>query len=124
MLAAALTDSNDNPTYIYLSIDHGATWINPASLPQLNWQAVAMSSSGQYMVAAPYCDADGNGVFAYLSSDYGSTWSVTYGNVQAVWGAAAFSGNGQYLVVAPQYDYNGNPTLTISLSTDFGVDWI
>jgi hypothetical protein len=62
-----------------------------------NWSNVALSNTGQYMLAT----ATGSGLF--LSSNYGSTWSqVSSAMLQAAWTSAQVSATGQYMLASSQ----------------------
>ncbi len=56
------------------SADSGATWseARPAGDIDKAWTALAMSGSGQYIIAAALDD------YVYVSEDYGSTWAKKY----------------------------------------------
>ena len=77
------------PNIISSSSDYGKTWTNQSAT--FAWQAVAVSSSGQYQIVG------GTGVI-YYSTNYGSTWitSTNSYNVKC----ATMSYTGQYVMVA------------------------
>jgi hypothetical protein len=96
-------------------------------VPQ-NWSNVALSNSGQYMLAT----ATGAGL--YLSSNYGSTWiQVTSAMINAIWSSAQVSATGQYMLaysmpqmVQPQLSGLASSTtnLTTSPWQTSGITWI
>jgi hypothetical protein len=62
-----------------------------------NWSSVALSNTGQYMLATA------TGASLYLSSNYGSTWiQVTSAMINAIWTSAQVSATGQYMLASSQ----------------------
>ena len=93
---------------LYISSDFGTSFTMVA-LSQGNWYTVAMSSSGQYMVAS-----NNNSALSY-SSNYGTTW----GNLQILssngLSGLAMSSNGQIIATAST---NGYLFLTLNDGND------
>jgi hypothetical protein len=88
----------------------GQNWTVISGLPtSANWQAVAVSASGQYMTAG------GNIGTIYYSSNYGQTWNsiALTGNISSI----AMSSSGQYQI-ACAFGTHG-----IYYSTNYGVSW-
>lgn len=96
-------------TGVFLSDDYGVSWRNATSvaLNNKNWHNVAISSSGQKLVAAI------NGV-AYISNDYGASWNVNSPPDFSL-GTLQCSGN-QYCLISG-YD-------KFFVSDDFGATWM
>ena len=110
-----------------LKIYNSAITFTPM-VPQ-NWSNVAVSNTGQYMLAA----ATGAGL--YMSSNFGSTWTqVSAAMLYAAWSAAQISATGQYMLaystpvmVQPQLTgLTGNTTTATPVATSWqigGVTW-
>lgn len=84
--------------------------IDCAQTPLNKWQAVAMSSTGQYITGAVY----EGGLF--YSSDYGSTWSQTL-YIDSRWFSIAMSSTGQYQMVT------STNSSQCAVSFDYGQSW-
>ena len=95
-------------SYIYTSVNYGATWLQTGSI-SANWNGICCSSSGQYVSAIIY-----NGSIWY-SSNYGSTWtqsnatSLAYNDIKC-------SATGQYQIASVSSGY-------IYYSTNYGQTW-
>ena len=86
---------------------------NSAITYPFTYNNVAISNSGQYMLATV---ANGG---LYMSSNFGTTWSqVTSVSGSASWQGLAISAKGQYMVAVSQTSNNA-PVY----STDFGSNW-
>jgi photosystem II stability/assembly factor-like uncharacterized protein len=103
------------------SSDYGATWTNFSSLTGgNNWQAISMSSSGQYQTAVLDCS-----VLKVIvrSSNYGASWSQVSlpftSDATYCFGGVSVSSNGQYQV-AGYFLSNGSGVL---ISSDYGATW-
>ena len=87
-------------SYIYVSMDYGSTF-KPVVVSDVSsatsWQAVTVSSTGQYQTAIAKGQPNGN---VYLSPDYGRTWSPTNTGASANsnWSSVAMNATGQYQV--------------------------
>lgn len=67
--------------------------ITPNPMTSMNYNNVAMSASGQYMLATA------NGAGLYMSSNFGTSWSqVSSALVNALWQSIAISASGQYML--------------------------
>jgi hypothetical protein len=130
----AFVVSSDNSTssatgYVYSTrqtpyINNTSTWSQVPALPLAHWREVAMSSSGQYVVA---CIANGNTASygnyygIYYSTNYGATWN----NVTSASGtslniylyALTMSDSGQYAVSCTN-------TNLIIYSSDYCSTWL
>jgi len=113
---------------IWTSSNYGVTWtrntansINTTS----DWQAVALSSSGQYGLGCALITG-GNGSI-WRSINYGVTWTRnTSAQTNLDWQGVALSSSGQYALACP-----GRDTFTAGVvnsgriwrSTDYGLTW-
>lgn len=85
----------DNGGFIYISEDHGNTWIQNENLNVLNknWKAISISATGSFQTAI-----DNNGGI-YVSNDTGKNWRNTTSDLGLQinnWQAVSVSANGQY----------------------------
>ena len=85
---------------IYVSMDYGSTFkpvVVSGVSSATSWQAVSVSSTGQYQTAIARGQPNGN---VYLSPDYGRTWSPTNTGASAnsTWSSVAMNATGQYQV--------------------------
>ena len=87
----------------------GQNWV-ATTLPSNNWQAAAVSASGQYQSAA------GSGTGIYYSSNYGQTWTASTGSTTGNIAGIVMSASGQYQVASV---YGGS----IYYSSNYGVTW-
>lgn len=111
-IAASLDGSYvhiSNSQATYLSDDSGDTWSAPQGLPA-NSAPVAMSSTGQYMIAAP-----GNGA-VYISNDYGSSWNIVSGLSGSMWNSISMSDDGSKIVLSDAIS-------GVYVSNDYGSSW-
>jgi hypothetical protein len=99
------TDPSSTTSGIYISTDYGSTWTKRGSA--LDWYNIAISETGQYMVAVPANDT------IYVSSNYGTTWSSK--GVSGSYTRCSISPSGQYMVAST----NGS----IYVSKNFGTTW-
>ena len=107
-----------------LKIYNSAITFSPM-VPQ-NWSNVAVSNSGQYMLAT--------GTGLYLSSNFGSSWTqVTSAMLSALWSSVQVSATGQYMlanspVANVQPQLAGLVSSGINLTTNpwqtGGITWI
>lgn len=99
------------------STDGGYSW-RATSLPQGNWNSVAMSFDGSRIVAAAGADQYSNyhmgGI--YTSQDGGNSWLMTSAPTNLNWKSVASDQSGQYLQAAAA-------GAGIYRSTDFGKSW-
>jgi hypothetical protein len=104
--------------WIYMSKDSGATWTCLDSLGQRAWSFLAVSDTGNKMVAA-YCENLSYSVL--VSSDGGASWSAPLalsGYATACSRDASISSDGAVIVLA---SYKGS---TCYLSTNGGQSWV
>ena len=99
---------------VQTSTDGGVSWTDQTVLGNHQWNSVAMSATGQYILASIY------GGDTYLSSDGGSNWTdiETLGGpgLMSSGASVAMSADGQTLYVAGNgYD--------LYSSKDFGSSW-
>jgi carbonic anhydrase/acetyltransferase-like protein (isoleucine patch superfamily) len=93
--------NNADSSCIYVSMDYGVTY-KPVQVSGVttatSWQAVSVSSTGQYQTAIARGQPNGN---VYLSSNYGRTWSPinTGATANSNWSSVAMNATGQYQVV-------------------------
>jgi photosystem II stability/assembly factor-like uncharacterized protein len=82
---------------LYRSIDYGATWQKSSNNTLAYWQRIAMSDTGQYMIAGSL-----NGPL-FLSSNYGAVYTdITTrirGNATEYFEGVGMSGDGKYIIV-------------------------
>lgn len=101
---------------LYRSIDYGATWQASSTNTLYYWQRIAMSDTGQYMIASSL-----NGPL-FLSSNYGASYDdITTrirGNATEYFEGTGMSGNGQYIIVCYEL---GNSTYTTKISNNYGA---
>ena len=92
--------NNADSSCIYVSMDYGVTY-KPVQVSGVttatSWQAVSVSSTGQYQTAIARGQPNGN---VYLSSNYGRTWSPinTGATANSNWSSVAMNATGQYQV--------------------------
>jgi photosystem II stability/assembly factor-like uncharacterized protein len=106
---------------LYLSHSSGDAWtkLEPAGSSVIQWNAIAVSASGQYMLAAVKDRL-------YTSANYGVAWSlrtqltpVPPDFLQFECGAMSQSGQMQFVVAAPR-DYGSGE---LYRSSSYGVTW-
>lgn len=108
----ACANGNGHPQgYIYTSLDFGATWSSHATDASRDWQAIASSEDGKYLVA---CVAGAAG-YIYVSSDYGATWTARGSDTN--WIRVAISANGSRMFACR------NGACYLYGSADYGVTW-
>ena len=96
---------------IFVSSDFGSSWVNKtAASPNYDYTSIAMSSSGQYMVAGT-SSANGD---IWVSNNFGSTW--VYKDYSFSWTSVAVSSDGKYMAAC------AGPG-DIYLSSNSGVNW-
>jgi len=87
-----VTDSNGSG--IYYSSTYGTSWKNAVS-PITIIYGIAMSASGQYVVAG---GGSVNTQYLYYSTTYGQTWIQVPSSPQGNWYSVSMSASGQYLL--------------------------
>ena len=98
---------------LLLSTNTGAAWsaFDPSAGATTSWRAVAVSASGQILVAA----ASPGGI--WVSADGGTTWANrTPAGVNQTWSALVTASNGREIIAA------GSPGL-LYFSFDTGLNW-
>lgn len=101
---------------IYTSNDYGITWTPNKRNLNLNWEGLAMNSSGKYQTAIV------EGKHIYTSSDYGSNWETI--NVESNWITVCISSSGKYQTVVANGFFPTNPGKGyIYVSDDYGKKW-
>jgi hypothetical protein len=86
------------------------TWTKQTSAPSSDWQVIAGSSDGKYLISAAW-----NG-HVWTSSDYGVTWMDRSGAGTNNWVGVASSSDGSRLAAGA---YGGD----IWISSDYGATW-
>lgn len=86
------------------------TWTQQTQAPSADWQGIAGSKDGKYLVTAVY-----NG-HIWTSSDYGATWTDRSSAGTRNWVNVASSGDGTHLAAVV---YGGN----VWISNDHGASW-
>lgn len=96
--------------------------ITPSPMVPMNYNNVAISSNGQYMLAT----ASGAGL--YMSSNAGQTWSqVSSVALNAAWQGLAISASGQYMMTTMTGGFTSSPQLadiTSSLASTTTASWV
>jgi photosystem II stability/assembly factor-like uncharacterized protein len=101
---------------LYRSIDYGATWQKSSNNTLAYWQRIAMSDTGQYMIASSL-----NGPLMLSSNSGASFTNITTrirGNSTEYFEGTGMSGNGQYIIVC--YELGGS-TYTTKISNNYGA---
>jgi len=96
----------------------GLLWTNitPAGSGITSWPVLAVSGTGQYILASPGIGVNG----LWLSSNYGDTWTkVSTFNSLAV-NAIGMSTSGKYQTLY----CSTSPNFSLYTSTDYGVSWV
>jgi hypothetical protein len=103
---------------LYRSTDYGATWQASSTNTLYYWQRIAMSDTGQYMIASSL-----NGPL-FLSSNYGASYDDITIRVNAhtteYFEGTGMSGNGQYIIVC--YEEPGGITFSTKISNNYGAN--
>ena len=103
---------------LYRSTDYGATWQASSTNTLYYWQRIAMSDTGQYMIASSL-----NGPL-FLSSNYGASYDDITLRVNAhtteYFEGTGMSGNGQYIIVC--YEEPGGITFSTKISNNYGAN--
>jgi len=101
---------------IYTSNNYGIDWKPNKDNLNLNWEGLAMNSTGKYQTAVV------EGKHIYISSDYGENWDIT--NVQSNWITVCMSASGKYQTVVANGFFPTNPGKGyIYVSHDYGKNW-
>jgi hypothetical protein len=104
-----------NGVGLYYSSNYGVTWSNSnIATANNNFTSIAISASGQYMIA---CVQATNGI--YYSNNYGISWTQVSGSGSYNWYQVCISASGQYasavnLTTAPFYSINYGVTFSVS----------
>ena len=102
---------------LYRSIDYGVTWQKSSNNTLFYWQRIAMSDTGQYMIAS-----SANGPLM-LSSNYGASFDDITTRIRGLsteyFEGTGMSGNGQYIIVC--YEEVGGITFTTKVSNNYGA---
>ena len=103
---------------LYRSIDYGATWQASSTNTLYYWQRIAMSDTGQYMIASSL-----NGPL-FLSSNYGASYDDITLRVNAhtteYFEGTGMSGDGKYIIVC--YEEPGGMTFSTKISNNYGAN--
>ena len=101
---------------LYRSIDYGATWQKSSNNTLAYWQRIAMSDTGQYMIAASVTGP------LMLSSNYGASFvDITTrlrGNSTEYFEGVGMSGNGQYIIICYEVTQTTRQT---KISNNYGA---
>jgi hypothetical protein len=101
---------------LYRSIDYGATWQASSTNTLYYWQRIAMSDTGQYMIASSVKGP------LFLSTNYGASYTdITTrirGNATEYFEGTGMSGNGQYIIVCYEL---GNSQYSTKISNNYGA---
>ena len=101
---------------LYNSYDFGNTWIPNKNKLNLNWEGIAISSSGKYQTSVD------EGKHIYISHDYGKNWKNT--NVQSNWTAICISDSGKYqTALANGFFPTDKGKGFIYISDNYGKNW-
>lgn len=102
---------------LYRSIDYGATFQKASGYTEYYWDRIAMSDTGQYMLASSL-----NGPL-FLSSNSGASYtnitSRIRGNATEYFEGVGMSGNGQYMIVC--YEVSGSGGCATRISNNYGA---
>ena len=105
---------------LYRSIDYGATWQASSTNTLYYWQRIAMSDTGQYMIASSL-----NGPL-FLSSNYGASYtditSRIRGNATEYFEGTGMSGDGKYIIICYEIG-SGNQQTKISNNYGDAGSW-
>lgn len=103
---------------LYRSIDYGATWQASSTNTLYYWQRIAMSDTGQYMIASSL-----NGPL-FLSSNYGASYDDITLRINAhtteYFEGTGMSGDGKYIIVC--YEEPGGMTFSTKISNNYGAN--
>ncbi len=116
-----------NPgNFIYVSADAGATWQARMTDAPRRWVSVAMSDSGERMVAVDYGHLNGGaeGGRIYTSTDRGTNWTAR--GATNDWSSVASSATGDRLVAVAGSIFFPSVASTgrIYTSADGGATWV
>jgi hypothetical protein len=108
----AACSSNSAGGYVYLSNNSGTTWTASTTLStsQLNFSSVALSQTGQYILASV---TSGN---LYVSANTGSSWTTISSVPVQSWTDVFVSSTGQVMVAV-------GTAIQPYVSTNFGTTW-
>jgi hypothetical protein len=104
---------------LYRSIDYGATWQKSSNNTLYYWDRIAMSDTGQYMMAASLQGP------LMLSSNTGASFvditTRVRGNATEYFEGVGMSGNGQYIIVCYETNVAGAQTAQTKISNNYGA---
>jgi photosystem II stability/assembly factor-like uncharacterized protein len=104
---------------LYRSIDYGATWQKSSNNTLYYWDRIAMSDTGQYMMAASLQGP------LMLSSNTGASFvditTRVRGNATEYFEGVGMSGNGQYIIVCYETNVGGAQTAQTKISNNYGA---
>ena len=101
---------------IYTSENYGIKWKPNKKKFNLNWEGLAINSTGKYQTAIV------EGHHIYTSSNYGNSWEIT--NVQSNWITVCMSSSGKYQTVVANGFFHTDPGKGyIYVSDDYGKNW-
>ena len=104
---------------LYRSIDYGATWQKSSNNTLYYWDRIAMSDTGQYMMAASLQGP------LMLSSNTGASFvditTRVRGNATEYFEGVGMSGNGQYVIVCYETGVGGAQTAQTKISNNYGA---
>jgi hypothetical protein len=122
-----VTNGNTGGTgngFVYFSNDYGTTFTKPATIVTQPYNSVAISTTGQYIVASYYVPniVPGDPLNILFSSDWGTTWTLKnagpardyYNNYQLSQGVT-ISSTGQYIYYVITSD--------VQKSADYGASF-
>ena len=131
MVAAAYSDTNNNPGPLCISTNSGMNWM-PTSVPHLAYSAVACSADGSKITvaSASYQEINISPHAMYSSTNFGATWTQEQTLMDS--GSIAYSADGTkrvattaggigglvgcYVAVSPPLAVNAAPQLGITLA--------
>jgi hypothetical protein len=107
------TPNNTATSCISISNNYGASLTNTITTPNVVYQSVSISSSGQYIFAVSTNSF-------YVSTNFGSTFNSISTSISPYYGS--ISGNGSYrLIVDGSYCYVSTNTSTLYLGGKIGI---
>lgn len=109
--------SGRSNSYLFSSLDFGATWTQLTSAGRRNWRPAAVSDDGSKIVAGTA------GNYLYVSSDAGATWSVKLNSLSTKnWDDIASSSDLRYAAVIAK-STNSSTQGYLYTSSDSGATW-
>lgn len=96
----AVAGNNGYANAMYLSSNAGETWTQPnVTSTEYFWRGIALSATGQFVVAVSSTLYEGPGGAIYVSNNYGETWNPALTSVETDFTGVDMSANGQNMVV-------------------------